>query len=223
MLRRLNLYSGICFFLALLAFTVFSVGNAFAREMTYEQILEKSAKVNPGLETFKSDLSMKVYCMGLSVPLKGFLYYKRPDKLRMVIPTVPAILKNRKSMFQDMVPRSFNSKDYSGKVLGEEKIEDKVKCLLLELTPRKPGKIVRVQLWVDKESMLIPKSRVFYQNDASITSLQSYKVVRGFALPDKQKVDFSFPKFSATGVIEYQSYELNVPVDEFINKSPESK
>jgi outer membrane lipoprotein-sorting protein len=190
----------------------------YAGEMTYEQILDKSTKVNAGLESFKAKLRIKVHFMGLSLPMKGFLYYKKPDKLRLMITSVPAILKNRKNLFQEMIPRSFNSKDYKGRIVREEKIEGTVKCLLLELIPRKAGKITKVQLWVDKESLLIPKSKVFYSDEAVITSLQSYRIENKFALPDKQKVDFEFPNFRASGLVEYISYELNVPVDEYINK-----
>lgn len=188
-----------------------------ADNIDYEKILEKSAKINPDLKTFKSTLKIRANFMGLSMPFYGRLYYKKPDKLRLSIPMAPALLKNRKSLFSDSVPRSFSSKDYNGKIIRSELLMEKVPCYVVQLIPKTKGKIKKAYLWIDKESCLAHKTKLIYENGSRIISLQTYCEEDGYILPSRQSINFNFPKFQASANIEYQKYEVNVPVDEYLS------
>lgn len=206
-------------FLFLLTLSIFLLpSHSNASEVTYGQLLEKSREINSGLHSFKAVTHIKTDFMGLRFPFSGFLYYKKPNKLKLEIPSIPSILKTKKGMFKESVPRSFSSEDYDGKILREEDLNEKVRCYLLELHPKKPGKIKTAYLWVDKESCLIPRTKIYYANNSVITSLQTYRIEGGFVLPDRQKIEFDFPQFKTTAFVDYKKYEINVPVDDAFKK-----
>lgn len=212
-------YKPVLLFLMLLI--VLFPAHSHASEITYEELLEKSRDINTGLNSFKAVTQIRTDFMGLRFPFSGFLYYKRPDKLKLEIPSIPSALKSRQGLFREAVPRSFGSKDYNGKILREEKLDEKVQCYLLKLQPRKPGKIKTVYLWVDKESSLISRTKIIYTNNSIITSLQTFRTEEGFVLPDRQKIEFDFPQYKATSFINYKKYKINVPVDEVFAKKGE--
>lgn len=211
------------FFLLIFTLSIlFFPTHSNASEVTYGQLLEKSREINRDLNSFKAVTHIKTDFMGLSFPFSGFLYYKKPNKLKLEIPSIPSVLKSRKGLFKESVPRSFSSDDYDGKILREEDLNEKVHCYLLELHPKKTGKIKTAYLWVDKESFLIPRTKIYYSNNSIITSLQTYRIEEGFVLPDRQKIEFDFPQYKATAFINYKKYEINVPVDEaFAKKTSE--
>ena len=212
------------FFLLLLTLSIFLFpSHSCASEVTYGQLLEKSREINSGLNSFKAVTHIKTDFMGLRFPFSGFLYYKKPNKLKLEIPSIPSVLKSRKGLFKESVPRSFSSDDYDGKILREEDLNKKVRCYLLELHPKKPGKIKTAYLWVDKESCLIPRTKIYYSNNSIITSLQTFRIEEGFVLPDRQKIEFDFPQYKATAFIKYKKYEINVSVDEAFVKKKENK
>lgn len=179
----------------------------------YEEILAKCNALNDKLETFKVTIDGKIKVICFPIPVSGFLYYKKPDKLRLVIPSIPKILESRKSLFKEMVPKSFNARDYSGKVMGIEKINEKVNCYLVELIPRNDKKIKQVKIWVEKESYLSPKSYVLYSDGSTISSLQTYKKVESFIMPECQEVQFDFRGLKGSAIIEYKDYKFNLNVD----------
>ncbi len=211
-------YKSLLFLLILTLSVVLFPSHSNASEVTYDQLLEKSREINSNLHSFKAVTHIKTDFMGLRIPFSGFLYYKKPNQLKLEIPSIPSVLKSRKGMFKESVPRSFSSEDYDGKILREEDLNEKVHCYLLELHPKKPGKIKTAYLWVDKESCLIPRTKIYYSNNSVITSLQTFRIEEGFVLPDRQKIEFDFPQYKATAFINYKKYEINVPVDEAFKK-----
>jgi len=194
-----------------------------ASEITYKDILKKNARVNYGLKTFKSKLKMKVIFMGVGMPVSGILYYKRPNKIKLKLPLIPSILKNRKGIFRQAVPRSFSSVDYKGKILRKERLSKQTVCYLLELEPRKTGKILKILVWVDMKSCLTPRSEIYYRNGSVINSVQSFRREGKYFLPDKQRIEFDFPKFRASTIVRYIKYEINVPVDHVFSKNLKKK
>ncbi|MCD4783668.1 MAG: outer membrane lipoprotein-sorting protein [Candidatus Eremiobacteraeota bacterium] len=208
------------YFIILLSFIipVIFISESFANENKYIVILEKGKKINPDLKTFKATLYIKANVAGIPIPFFARLYYKKPDRLKLKIPMAPGILKNKKGLFQDAVPRSFSGKDYKGEILKEVDLNKKVRCYLLKLIPRKKCKIKKVHLWVDKKSYLTPKTQVFYNNGSGIVSLQSFRKEGKYVLPDKQRINFNLPKFKASAFIQYKKYEINVPVDDVFEK-----
>lgn len=197
---------------------VIFISESCADEIKYKDILEKSKKINPDLKTFKATLYIKANFAGIPIPFFARLYYKKPDRLRLMIPMVPPVLKNKKGLFQDAIPRSFSGKDYKGEILKEVDLNKKVSCYLIKLIPRKKCKIKKVHLWVDKKSYLTPKTQIFYNNGSGIVSLQSFRKEGKYILPDKQRIDFNLPKFKASAFIKFKKYEVNVPVDDVLKK-----
>ena len=191
---------------------------SFGGEVTYDKLLERSREINNGLKTFKATVKINALFMGVKFPFYGRLYYKKPNKLRLSIPGVPPALKGKQGLFKEAVPRSFSSEDYNGKILKDAKLNKTVNCYLLELHPKKPGKIKTVYIWVDKKSCLTPRTKIYYNDKSVITSLQSYRREDGFIMPDKQRIEFDFPKFRASAIVDYKKYDINVPVDEYFKK-----
>jgi hypothetical protein len=152
--------------------------------------------------------------MGFAIPLKGHLYYKKPDKIHLTFTTIPSVLKNKKSLFQDVIPRSLKSEDYSGKVIKIEKLDNKLPCYFLELIPLKDEKIEKINLWISTENYLVYKSKIFYENKSTITSMQSFKKVECFTLPERQFIDFNLPTFRSETYVEYKDYSVNIPSNE---------
>lgn len=181
------------------------------------EILGRVSQVNKGLESFKADLEMDVCWMGMRMPMTGVLYFKRPDMVRLVIPSIPRWLKGKGDLFREMVPRSFNSKDYTGTVEGLEKPEGAASpCYVLRLVPRKEGRVTGVMLWVDRETLTTLASVVEYGGSGKITSNQKFAKTGPFLLPSAQEVDFNLRQFNASVKVRFTGYELNVPVDKFL-------
>lgn len=183
-----------------------------------EDILKKTSSINKNLESFKVVLKIKTKFMGLAIPFYGKLFFKKPDRFRLLIPMLPAALRGKKGIFEEAVPRSFNPDDYQGEIIGTEKLEGEVECYIIELVPVNSSKIKKAFLWIDKRSFLAPKSKIFYSSGSSVVTLQSFRKVKDFVLPDKQLIYFEFPGFAAESLIEYKKYYVNVNVDDMLKK-----
>lgn len=186
--------------------------------VSYREVLEKTAEINKNLETFKARLNMKVLYAGMTIPLKGILYYQAPSRFRLKVPYLPPGLKSRQGSFNEMVPRSFNPEDYLGKIVKNEMLDDKVNCYVLELAPRndKNTTISRAYLWIDSKSYISPKSRILYKSGGVITTVVNYRDQSGFILPSSQYVEFDFPSFCSRVKIKYADYQVNCPLEEHV-------
>ena len=210
---------GIIVIILLFAFSTLPFASEIKdKKVKYEDIIRKGKKVNPDLKTFKATLYIKSNVAGMPIPFFAKLFYKKPDKLKLMIPMVPSVLKSKKGFFQDAVPRSFSSKDYEGKILKEINLNKNVDCYLVKLIPRKKSKIKKVYLWVEKNSCLAPKTKIFYEDGSDIVSMQTFRREGKYILPDKQRIDFNFSKFKAVAFIKYKKYKINVPMDDVLKK-----
>ncbi len=179
---------------------------------TFHQVLNQARMQNHGLETFQVNLNMQFLLAGMRIPAGGVLYFQHPDKIRLKVNNLPRSLRNRRGFFRSMIPTSFNPDDYKGRIAGEEILDGKIHCTILEMIPRGDSPISRARVWVNRERNVSPKSEIFYESGGVIRTLVNFRRESDFILPDRQFVELDFPGFSTRARIEYGQYRINIPL-----------
>jgi outer membrane lipoprotein-sorting protein len=179
----------------------------------YSEILTRAMNVNSGLETFRAKINIRTVILGMTIPMRGYVYYQHPDNVRLSLPSVPKTLMERRSIFQDAIPRSLNPKDYHGRVTGLESLGGGVECYLIELIPRNDPTITKINLWVDSTHYLVHKSIITKQDNSTILSIQNYTRQNQYILPEKQYVRFQLPKFGMEARIDFKKFDLHFPFE----------
>ena len=163
---------------------------------------------------------MKMLWAGMKLPLKGVLYFKRPDRVSLKMDYLPKGLKNHKGIFRNIIPASFNPEDYEGKVILSEKLAGKIHCNVLELVPRGDSPVSRVYVWVDTNNHVSPKTKIYYKSGGVITTLINYRKESGYVLPHTQFVDLDFPDFNTRVRLNYKKYQINKPLPDKVFDDP---
>ncbi len=186
-----------------------------------KDLLKKVETRHKTLDSFIADLKITVNFMGLKIPLDGKLLYKKPNFVKLIIPGIPHLLKDRKNTIVEGIPSSFAAGDYNCKTDNCEMLQESVECYVINLKPKKDPKIDCVTLWVDKKSYTSPKIRIAYSDKGEVVTLQSFQKIKNHILPAHQLINFNLKDFRAESLVVFKSFELNADVDEYLKENKE--
>jgi len=182
--------------------------------LSADEILSKISSVNPSLKTLQVNLNIKAQFMGLTLPCKGVLFLKKPDKLKVELDGVPEILKGKKDFFNKLLPASFKPEDYDSTIIGRETLKENVDCFILELIPKKKKKIEKAYLWVETETFITPKTKLFYTDGGIALFMQNFGVYEDCILPREQYVNIDTSELKAEAHVTFKNYIINPDIDE---------
>lgn len=146
----------------------------------YSALREKILAV----KDYTADVKMKIDISYMKIPqLKGVLYFKSPDKMRLErnggISLLPK--KNINLTLSNLIP--------SGQVtvidVGEATLEGKMVRVLKVIPEDDLGNIVLTKMWVDEASLLALRTETTTRNDGTVIMDLSFGKYSSYALPDK--------------------------------------
>ena len=180
--------------LALSLFLFNTKANAIDAEQLYYTLRTKVLSVND----YTADVKMKVDVIYMRIPvLKGKLYFKAPDKMRLERNGGISILpkKNVNLTLSNLIP--------TGKVTvidaGTADINGK-KTRILKVVPEDDhNNIILTKIWVDEAALLAMRTETTTQNDGTVIMSLEYGNYTNYALPDKVTIfmdlkDYKLPK-----------------------------
>jgi outer membrane lipoprotein-sorting protein len=150
------------------------------------------------VKDYVADVNMKIDVAFMQVPmLKGKLYYKAPDKMKLERNGGISILprKNINMTLSNLIP--------TGKVtvidMGITTLKDK-KLRLLKVVPDEDNNgIVLTKMWLDEKELLVTHTETTTFNDGTVIMDLDYKNYNKYGLPDKVKIfmdlkEYKLPK-----------------------------
>lgn len=211
---------------------------AYDAEQLYYKLRDKVLLV----KDYTADIKMKVDITYMRIPaLRGKLYFKAPDKLRMERQGGISILpkKNVNLTLRNLIP--------DGKVTvidaGTGTIAGKVVRIIKVIPEDEQSGIVLTKIWVDETAILALRTETTTQNEGTVIMDLEYGKYLNYALPDKVKItmdvkEYKLPKGitmdyaevgpapkdvkikNRKGVIEisYLSYTINKGIDDAVFK-----
>ena len=150
------------------------------------------------VKDYTADVKIKVDVAYMKVPLlKGQLYFKAPDKMKLERNGGISILpkKNVNLTLSNLIP--------SGKVTvidaGTAEINGKKLRILKVIPEDDQGTIVLTKMWVDESNLLVMRTETTTHNDGTIIMSLEYGKYLNYALPDKVIIhmdlkDYQIPK-----------------------------
>jgi outer membrane lipoprotein-sorting protein len=150
------------------------------------------------VKDYVADVNMKIDVSFMQVPLlKGKLYFKAPDKMKLERNGGISILprKNINMTLSNLIP--------TGKVtvidMGVTTLKDK-KLRLLKVVPDDDNNaIVLTKMWIDEANLLVTHTETTTFNDGTVIMDLDYKNYIAYSLPDKVKIfmdlkEYKLPK-----------------------------
>lgn len=211
-------------------------------EQLYYKLRDKVLLV----KDYTADVRMKVDISYMRIPsLRGKLYFKAPDKMRMERQGGISILpkKNVNLTLNNLIP--------NGKVTvidaGTGTIGGKNARILKVIPEDDQSGIVLTKIWIDEAGILALRTETTTQNEGTVIMDLEYGKYQNYALPDKVKItmdvkDYKLPKGvtmdygevetlpvkdnkvkNKKGVIEisYLSYTINTGLNDTVFKVEE--
>ena len=186
--------------------------------------------------TWSRTISMKSWALGTEYSLiyvtapakeKGQVFLKRGNEMWNWVPTIERMVKVPPSMMMqswmgsdftndDLVRESSIVKDYTHKLLGEEKI-DNYPCYKVELIPLENAPVVwwKVLMWVSKQDFLWLKAE-FYDEDGVLVNteiLSDVKKMDDRVIPTRMEMIPADKKGQKTIMI-FEDTKFDVPLKE---------
>ena len=186
--------------------------------------------------TWSRTISMKSWALGTDYSLiyvtapakeKGQVFLKRKNEMWNWVPTIERMVKVPPSMMMqswmgsdftndDLVRESSIVKDYTHKLLGEEKI-DNYPCYKVELIPLENAPVVwgKVLMWVSKQDFLWLKAE-FYDEDGVLVNteiLSDVKKMDDRVIPTRMEMIPADKKGQKTIMI-FEDTKFDVPLKE---------
>ena len=186
--------------------------------------------------TWSRTISMKSWALGTEYSLiyvtapakeKGQVFLKRGNEMWNWVPTIERMVKVPPSMMMqswmgsdftndDLVRESSIVKDYTHKLLGEEKV-DNYPCYKVELIPLENAPVVwgKVLMWVSKQDFLWLKAE-FYDEDGVLVNteiLSDVKKMDDRVIPTRMEMIPADKKGQKTIMI-FEDTKFNVPLKE---------
>ncbi len=150
------------------------------------------------VKDYTADVRMKIDINRMRIPqLKGTLFFKSPDKMRLERHGGLSILpkKNINLTLSNLMP--------DGKVtvidMGTSTIDGKKLRVLKVIPEDELSQIILAKIWIDEANMLILKTETTSRNDGTIAMDLSFGKYASYALPDRVIItmdvkDYKLPK-----------------------------
>lgn len=183
-------------FLSILLLLVLVAGKVQADDA--EQLFYNLRSKVLGVKDFTADVKMKIDVSYMRIPLlKGKLYFKAPDKMKLERNGGVSILpkKNVNLTLGNLLP--------TGKVMvidaGNATVDGKKTRVLKVIPEDELNNIILTKIWVDEGSMLAVKTETTTRNEGTIVMTLAYGRYASYSLPDKVVIhldlkDYKLPK-----------------------------
>jgi outer membrane lipoprotein-sorting protein len=178
-----------------------------------EWVLGQIEHRNKAINDISADLDMTVYAFLMRFPLQATLYFKKPNKVRIIFKNIPDFLKSYKSIFSALIPGETLRKNYRSSVLGRETIKGQ-EFYALKMIPRKKGNIKEIRLWVNAGSFAPSKFLFAYSEGGTVEVENAYALRDGLLLIERQKLTFNLPQLRGRGRASYHHYKINQGIDD---------
>lgn len=169
-----------------------SVSGLFAQDgkALIKEINKKFAQVND----YKADVAMKFDLPGIKIkPMRGRVYYKRPDKFRIRAKGIFFLPKdNPMRNIQTLLAKTGS---YTSLISGYETIDGK-KCAVVNIIPLDPNlELVIGKFWISVKDPLIYMSEITTKENGTLRTRSYYGAYAKMGLPDKIMIQLEMKKF----------------------------
>ena len=156
----------------------------------------------------------KVKVSFLTVPLAmdGTEYYKAPDKESMRLNNVPSLAKSFSNTVNAMGSPETWEATYDIALQGTTVHRAHHTAYVLVGTPKRPGNVKTMTMWVNTATYAIEAVDFAYANGSDLGLELSHHGPSMYHLPTSIVVNARFPGYSGQAQIIYGSYRLNVDV-----------
>ncbi len=182
-------------------------------------VIEAMLASNPALISYRARVHVGVHMLNfpyLSPVLDGTTYYKRPGDYEVVFDSVPFYMKGFSRLFADMGDAAAWQRDQNVALLGTRNVGGH-SLLVLRMTKKVHSDILDyTDAYVDPRTYELLRMEWHYRSGGTIVMTQSYRLQAGFVVPFEQHATIDIPHVRAIGDAVYDSYQVNVVVDDGI-------
>ena len=164
-----------------------------------------------GLETFTARLDARVKLSLLpGVGVSGKVYYKRPDKVKVELDSLPHWVQRFEKSFSGLAPTQRDKAEYVATYEGDEVLRG-CPCYRLVVLPKDPKRsnVREIRMWVDQKDCTVPRATVSYNDGSTVTSDTTFKPVHGYLLPATQQARLSTSHANAEVSATFSDYAIN--------------
>ena len=186
-----------------------------ATPATASEVLARAVANRHELHSYQVQLTIKgsVRVSFLSVPIAmdGTEYFKAPDKEAMHLNNVPSMAKSFSSTINAMgTPQTWEA-TYDIVLQGTAPHRNHTAYVLVG-TPKHPGNVKTVTMWVNARTYAIESVAFAYTNGSALGLEFSHHGLSPYHLPTSIAVNARFPGYSGQAQIVYGPYQINVAV-----------
>ncbi len=174
----------------LFAVLISTVSQAQEASSLINAVNKKFASVND----YKAKVLMKFALPGIKInTLAGRVYYKKPNKLRIIAPGIFFVPKE--NPMKDIPKLLANTKAYTSIITGYETVQGK-KCAVVNVIPLDPNlELIIGKFWISVKEPLIYLSEITTKENGTIRTQNYYGKYKKQALPDKILIQLEMKKF----------------------------
>jgi outer membrane lipoprotein-sorting protein len=155
--------------------------------------------------------SVRVSFFSVPIAMDGTEYFKAPDKDAMHLNNVPSAAKSFSNTMNAMgTPQTWES-TYDITLQGTALHRSHAAYVLVG-TPRRPGNVKTVTMWVNARTFAIESVAFAYANGSALGLEFSHHGLSPYHLPTSIAVSAHFPGYSGQATILYGTYQLNVAI-----------
>jgi hypothetical protein len=182
-------------------------------------VLARAVANRQELHSYQVPLTItgKVRVSILSVPIAmdGTEYFKAPDKEATHLNNVPSAAKSFSNTINSMgTPQTWEA-TYDIVLQGTGTHRNHT-AYVLTGTPRHPGNVKTVTMWVNAKTYAMEAVSFAYNNGSSLNLELSHHGLSPYHLPTGVAVDAHFPGYSGQAQIKYGPYQINVAVPDSV-------
>jgi hypothetical protein len=173
-------------------------------------LFKRMVALNGDLHTYRATIHLDVALKSfpfISPSLDGTAYFKRPDKEAVVLDTVPAIASQFKKVYPKVDPPGNWTATYAVYVLG-----DSEGATTFRLVPKKNGRVEHLDVKANDANGTITSYMWTYKDGGFVAFDQSYKMLDGNYLIDRQSGHVELPSYKADVTSQFTNYHLNVAI-----------
>lgn len=184
-----------------------------------EDVLARAVANRQELHSYQVPLtiagSVKVSFFSVPIAMDGTEYFKAPDKDATHLNNVPSAAKAFSNTINSMgTPQTWEA-TYDIELQGTGTHRNHTAYVLIG-TPRHPGNVKNVTMWVNAKSYAMEAVSFAYVNGSALNLELSHHGLSPYHLPTSITVDAHFPGYSGRAQIKYGPYQINVAVPDSV-------
>lgn len=148
----------------------------------------------------------------LSASPEGTLYHKEPGRNKLVFTSgVPVIAQPFSNVFPNFPSASQWEAQYAIRVQSRGG-----GFTTLELVPRSPGRVTRIDARIDERTADVESLRFVYSDGGFAAVDQTYTIVQGHRLVGAERVHFEDMATIADATLSFANFDLNASIPDSI-------